>query len=341
MCPNKKKKEVMAMKKSPWRVLLVLAACVGLCAALVSVSAADPSPEPVYTIDEPYEYPVLPGTDEWKELTSFQEMIAACHVDEELLASMTTPALLETVLNYPLLVNVYCFNSLEQGMDSVSQYFKGIELLAAREDAADCLQEYRQSQARSQERNPAAIEIYLDMLTGYLNPEEASVPEDSDAEQSKAVEPRSTVVTPAGNALPNEYVESDRTWEYYNLTEENALVLQNQLFSDYPQLTVVSNPKPAYNCHSYAWHSTDINNRYWIYRGGAKKYMSDGSYSKKTSAMVGYKVFWESDDHSAIVVTMAGGPSNPTVRSKWGMLGVYTHAQNYCPYSGYVSYWSR
>ena len=52
------------------------------------------------TVDTPYEYPVVPGTSEWYELTSLEDKIAICHVDEELLVSMTTPALLETVLNY-------------------------------------------------------------------------------------------------------------------------------------------------------------------------------------------------------------------------------------------------
>ena len=49
------------------------------------------------TVDTPYEYPVVPGTSEWYELTSLEDKIAICHVDEELLVSMTTPALLETI----------------------------------------------------------------------------------------------------------------------------------------------------------------------------------------------------------------------------------------------------
>ena len=41
-------------------------------------------------IDEPYKYPVIPGTNEWKELDSMPQKIAVSHVNLELLEKMTT-----------------------------------------------------------------------------------------------------------------------------------------------------------------------------------------------------------------------------------------------------------
>ena len=91
-------------------------------------------------VDTPYVYPIQPGTEEWAKLDSLDAKIAACKVDPELMNSMTTEALLETVLDYPLLPNIYAFSSAEIGIGSVSGYFEGLQMLHDREDAAECIQ---------------------------------------------------------------------------------------------------------------------------------------------------------------------------------------------------------
>lgn len=102
-----------------------------------------------YTVDAAFDYPILPGSEEWASFDSLEEKIEACAVDEALLNSMTTPALLETVVTYPLLANIYAFDSIESGIASVSQYFKGIEILLAREDASNYIQSALQTAACS------------------------------------------------------------------------------------------------------------------------------------------------------------------------------------------------
>ncbi len=94
-------------------------------------------------IDQPYRYPVVPGSEEWKALPDLPAKIAACEVDRELLESMTTSALLQTVLDYPLLVNIGAFNTTEIGVGAVSLYFPGIEILAGREDALEVIRAYK------------------------------------------------------------------------------------------------------------------------------------------------------------------------------------------------------
>ena len=91
-------------------------------------------------VDTPYVYPIQPGTEEWAKLDSMDAKIVACKVDPELMNSMTTEALLETVLNYPLLPNIYAFSSVEIGIGSVSGYFEGLQMLHDRENAAECIQ---------------------------------------------------------------------------------------------------------------------------------------------------------------------------------------------------------
>ena len=122
------------MKKNP-TVLLTFMMLAVLCAG-----CASEKDEEAKQIDTLYVYPIQPGTEEWAKLDSLDAKIAACKVDPELMNSMTTEALLETVLDYPLLPNIYAFSSAEIGIGSVSGYFEGLQMLHDREDAAECIQ---------------------------------------------------------------------------------------------------------------------------------------------------------------------------------------------------------
>ncbi len=122
------------MKKIP-TVLLTFMMLAVLCAG-----CAWEKDEKAKQIDTPYVYPIQPGTEEWAKLDSLDAKIAACKVDPELMNSMTTEVLLETVLDYPLLPNIYAFSSAEIGIGSVSGYFEGLQMLHDREDAAECIQ---------------------------------------------------------------------------------------------------------------------------------------------------------------------------------------------------------
>ena len=108
--------------------------------AVLCAGCASEKDERAKQIDTPYVYPIQPGTEEWAKLDSLDAKIAACKVDPELMNSMTTEALLETVLDYPLLPNMYAFSSAEIGIGSVSGYFEGLQMLHDREDAAECIQ---------------------------------------------------------------------------------------------------------------------------------------------------------------------------------------------------------
>lgn len=122
------------MKKIP-AVLLTFMMLVVLCTGCTSEKDGKAK-----QIDTPYVYPIQPGTEEWAKLDSLDAKIAACEVDPELMNSMTTEALLETDLDYPLLPNIYAFSSAEIGIGSVSGYFEGLQMLHDREDAAECIQ---------------------------------------------------------------------------------------------------------------------------------------------------------------------------------------------------------
>ena len=73
------------------------------CFAFALPITADANVQNPYYITEPYEYPIVPGTDEWRNLNSLYDMVQACAVPQEVLEHMTTHALAETVLNYPFM----------------------------------------------------------------------------------------------------------------------------------------------------------------------------------------------------------------------------------------------
>lgn len=59
----------------------------------LTLAACQKVEEPTYPITESYQYPVVPGMEEWAKLGSLQEMAEACQIPEEILSKMTTEAL--------------------------------------------------------------------------------------------------------------------------------------------------------------------------------------------------------------------------------------------------------
>ncbi|MBQ7152556.1 MAG: hypothetical protein IJR83_01295, partial [Clostridia bacterium] len=107
-----------------------------------------------------------------------------------------------------------------------------------------------------------------------------------------------------------------------------------------------------YNCHSYAWHSTNTStNNVWI--PDPSNYISDHSYCCVATLQVGDIIiycddmdtpFIYTDDeiiHSGIVTGVLSGTSNGlcgtsdlvTVTSKWGGQARYSHNGYHCPYT--------
>ena len=108
------------------------------------------------TINEPYVYPILPGTKEWENFKSKSEMMDACQIPSEIVDAMSTKALTLSVINHPLLdTEVLSYDNYTQGFDSFVSDFDAAKVLLEREDFAINL-----------------AKIYLD--TPVLNKEQSS-----------------------------------------------------------------------------------------------------------------------------------------------------------------------
>jgi len=85
-------------------------------------------------IDEPRIYEIVPGMDEWKELT-LDKVYEICEVPIEEAKAMTTRALVTTVVTYPILSNINTFNTRRMGMDRLASVQPAINELFSRENA--------------------------------------------------------------------------------------------------------------------------------------------------------------------------------------------------------------
>lgn len=272
--------------------------------------------------DTVYQYPVTPEMEEWKTFQSLDEMIDACQIPNDILRHMSTENLIESVLDYPLAINLFAYDTPKEGIEKLSSYFNGLQELKIRDDAIELMSARVISLAQEKSLNPVKT-IFANTIFDMLSENAVA-----------SVSPRSELhynYTPNGSRVQFIY---NLTWADHGITASYADDLNDQYKATYPNATPLREENPAYNCHSYAWYSTSAGNLYWLEHNGASTYMFDGSYTQTSSPRSGDKVWYGSADHSAIYY------GNSKVTSKWGALGLFRHDVNYCPYSASdVTYW--
>ena len=82
-----------------------------------------------------WDYPIKPGTEEWKQLKSHQEKVDACQVPEDILVALKTEYLLDICLRYPLIYDILAFNSISEGTKLYYIGFNGIREYTQRDSA--------------------------------------------------------------------------------------------------------------------------------------------------------------------------------------------------------------
>ena len=132
------------------------------CTASILALWAVASYEPVslYTIDTPYEYPVVPGTPEWLSYATVIGRRKACQVPDEILEHMTTDALLLTALDYPFMSDIYAFNTMQMGYEAVKKHCNSLREFERRSDCLEALSRYCQS-ISSLDEEEKTLENYM------------------------------------------------------------------------------------------------------------------------------------------------------------------------------------
>lgn len=343
----------------------------------IPAMALEQSSEP--TFDTALYYPIV-DTEEWVEMER-DERVNACQIPDESLSEMPTDDLLQTVLEYPFMIDLYAFDTYADGFEHVYSEFPALEELAEREDFGAVLVDFYQSTPvanRANARNSldyesiknlSLIEILLAQPEMTYNLEETEIDSLISIAEEKYLEKSDTMTVNGGN-LTTFYEALDENPDSVIARATNSTVstpngssvtvyncstivdwtasekasLNAQYDAAYPMATRLRDPSKKYNCHSYAWYSTSASNYYWM--ENPSPYMTDGSYASTTSSSTGNKVYWQDSIlagpiHSGILALNSGGSPFISCNSKWGQLGLYNHTLNDCPYSGTRSYWTR
>jgi hypothetical protein len=86
-------------------------------------------------IDTPYVYQITPSTVDWKQFKSREEMASVLMVPVDILKRMSTKALVTTCMNFPMFKDLYFFNDIQTGFNTLKSSFNGFQELLIREDA--------------------------------------------------------------------------------------------------------------------------------------------------------------------------------------------------------------
>lgn len=344
--------------------LLSLLVSVLICTSLFSIPAYASEANELDTAAIGYDYPIKPGTSSWNQLTDHSKMIEASQIPDDVLKKLTTNELIETVLNYPLLMDIYAYDTLQQGFDVVSKTFNGIQELFQREDAANKLIEkyqhmdvakdaktvtskkifdlsnmeiiLRQNEIQKKLNKTEIEKLEKEVENKYLQKQAQKNIYGLTAASSYSILAEKqgisvgtmasyTVYTPKGTA-----VQVDKSAE--RLSSAEKVAADNYVATQYSSAVLLSSATSIYNCHSYAWYSQSTSNPYWM--NYPNSYMTDGSYSQRSgSPSVGDKVYYSTsgNEHTG-VVTSLGRLTGFYVTSKWGQLGLVQHYYTTCPY---------
>ena len=312
-------------------------------------------------------------TKEWRKYTSHEQMLKACDISSSMTKEMTTDELFNVIMEYPLLCDIFIYDSVENGIQNVRKQFRPLDELFQRKDLPQVLlNKYKQQRIRDdigenqQPFKKISQTIILETLLGkktvynsLSNEEKKSLEIEVINKQAEKLSTKMYHGTPSAKGLLSIFQKynSSNTLDMckashkYVKTPKGSRVrvesfpyagnkwskrVTAQLKLAYPKATVLANADNRYNCHSYAWYKRSSSNRYWM--NNPKKYVSDGSYryvNKKVNKKNKIVVYgkWI---HSGVVDTSGG-----MVRSKWGQGPLMWHHWMYSPYSGGVKTYEK
>lgn len=322
--------------------------------------------------EKKYVYPITPNDSAWEKLQTVENKINACRIPQNILDKMTEDQLVQAVLDFPFIYDIFVYSTLEKGVENLEKISDAYRELLKRENAKDSLmgRVYKETSNRTRVLSITSeqeiigdilsvISLYQKDFQNTFTLDEISsidkifsMADIKIVNDKKMVSPYAyTVRTPNGTAVSCESYSCQHSNASYHAT------LDNEIARTYGVI-VISNGSCKYNCHSYAWYNQSTNNIYWINNPSA--YMSDGSYTRVLSGslssasynvVLGDKIFYGTTGslqsaHTAIIVdSSVGAPiGTRTVRSKWGSNGVFQHSVTNVP-SAYdktiISAWHR
>jgi hypothetical protein len=87
-------------------------------------------------LDVGWDYPIKPGTNEWKNLKSYEEQLNSYNIPSEIIKKISTEELVKTCLAYPEWRMINAYSDRQAGLANVIGLFNGFHELLVRHDAA-------------------------------------------------------------------------------------------------------------------------------------------------------------------------------------------------------------
>ena len=268
-------------------------------------------------ITDAYQYPIKPGTKEWKLIVGHDERVKACQIPESVLKTMSTAGLVETVLTYPHYGDMRAYDTLQKGFGYMSSRFNGFQELFTRKDSGTVLLErykamdpavFRKGFA-SAERGRSIwdfenVEILLvqnAIIAGLTEVQhqdlrrEALLKYQEKKQYTESYGKNSLMLTAS---LAGEVSQHDPLRYYQTsvntprgssvsafqmvpmdeLTPQEEQNIYAWLSYNYPNPSQLTRATRMYNCHSYAWYSQSESNAIRINGPYQSTYWTDGSY---------------------------------------------------------------
>ncbi len=89
-----------------------------------------------------FSYDSVTNPEVWKTFMSFEEMMNATQIPEDILKELPTDTLVALCMNHPMAGNYLCYNNHIKGALSVMKRFNGFQELKRREDAAEKIMDF-------------------------------------------------------------------------------------------------------------------------------------------------------------------------------------------------------
>lgn len=307
------------------------------------------------------------GFSAWTKIASLEDRFSASDVSLEKAKSMTTDAIVRSILHYPLNYLIFAYNDPQEAVKLVVENSHLHQELIQRNDAAEALLYYFEK--TEIDMKAGLMDDGSDLYVGYAdgmfleyfiasggikgfdNPEFLKklllVVEDKEKERlldpdtysEYSIRPLMVIKKLISSALGTK--SSSFIYTYFGqalgvesiqeLSTTEITNITSTFANYYPDAEVIRPASATYNCHSYAWFDQSTNNHYWL-----------NSHTVNNSFQL--QRYWTDDyyylttEANAERVFYASDDhsaiplSTILYRSKWGAGPLMEHAPTYCPY---------
>jgi hypothetical protein len=238
------------------------------------------SSQPAFT------YSITPQSSEWKTFTPL-ELKNRLNIPIEEAERIATSDLLDVVLAYPFLGDIYAFDNPTTALDFLAAQFNGLKVLLKRDDLKKCLTDnYREAsekilrltdsksitnEERCKQRYRESLFSYPAVFNELTKTEIADIVSTSERVAAEIAANPITAFAPGtfGSAVsvsasPGDTIRTGvvytpagsgvAVFERAEMTIETRNSMDAYMASVYPNATRLRSATFKYNCHSYAWY---------------------------------------------------------------------------------------